>query len=285
KQAPLSWPDEQVLAGLRRPARLRVFAHVLQSMSDSDHDPMDTLARTIEVVARQPQDRGTEDAILLGAIGRGFAAMGDYGEAERYLEDACVEWQALGQYHGASRSATELLRLRALGGAAEVDRTVDRWIAPLLADPRMGGVSRAFVYGELVRAYSLTGRLALVEEYFVELEEVEAPHHVTASARRWYARALDSGGQVSKAADQRRLLNERCEEGTFERVFVLLADLDEAQLKAGAETTNLLDALQQTADDPGTLWGYEVRRLIRVICKRGLRGRDLARAVATEFRY
>ncbi|MBK7156311.1 MAG: hypothetical protein IPH72_31830 [Sandaracinaceae bacterium] len=148
--------------GLRR----RLHAQRIQHARDAGdaellEASLDAALREVPVVG----DETTEDIHLLGALGRGLAAMGRLDEAARHLTRACELADALGEPAARARSLCELLRVSGLlGRADEVDALASRWVERDLSAMPVNDQGRAYLLLAQVHASVHLSRWAGAQE-------------------------------------------------------------------------------------------------------------------------
>lgn len=237
---------EDWLRSQPRPFRLRLWAHVVQSVADG----MDEWSSYLEAASAElapPGDEHAEDLALASALGRAHAAVYDYGAAIPLLERAANGWLALESPHDATYAVSELLRV---AGAADDEalfaRTVARHVAAIRRDPRTSLVGLAFVQLQMGRASVQLGeKVAGARALEAIPESGPLPGHVLASRSRWLANA---GTKAHRAALQLRTRDAA--------PVVALAALD-----AALEQGDGAEALRRASRVP--LLDREVARLVR----------------------
>jgi len=197
---PHPWPSDSDLAQQPRAARLRHVAHVVQSEAEGGEDPGGSADRALRLVRRR-LERASEDAVLLGAVGRAFGAADRDEDAISALREAIATWQDIGSPADSTHALCELLRLLGVAGrAAEIDVITRRDLPLIETDPRMSDKSLGFVRVALGRAYVQVGR---PEEGFRELSEAPEgralPLIAEAGRLRWLSRAHDALGRPNEA--------------------------------------------------------------------------------------
>lgn len=269
--AVLANPLTEGAATMERSARLRWLAQWVQSCADAEHDEP---AREAVAEARghvaEAGERTDADAILLGAMGRALAAIGEASAAVAPLEQAVQLWWALESEAESTYALSELVRVAGvLGDVALVERG-DQWRAEVAARPEADPVSVLFVTASAIRAWVQVGHVERAQELVEGLDADTAelaPRHLRESMLRWRARLLDGRGRHAEADTVRASM--------VEGIYASLAALDRVRRDA----VDPAEALARLQADPGK--GHEVRRLL----KRLPEGVDPAGWVAERFRY
>lgn len=245
---PDPWPDEAEIAEEPRASRLRYLAHVVQSEAEGGADPGAAADRARPWV-RERLERASEDAVLLGAIGRALAAAERDDEAIRVLHEAVATWQDIGAPYDSTHALCELLRLLGIAGRAdEVHAVVRRDLPPVDAEPRTSEKSLGFVRVALGRAYTQTGQPGLGLRELSDAPEGRAlPLIAEAGRLRWLALSYDALGQSASADEIRARLATRKDPPYPWTLQARLARLDAAR-RDGAVTAALREELSSTAE-------------------------------------
>jgi len=268
----IPWPDPEWLHSWRRPLRLRILAHLVQSAADCDEQAeLDYFERARGQLSA-PGEESLEELILLGALGRALAAVRQYPDAAALLRRAVVGFVELGQPYQASHSFCELCRVQGILGSE--DPLTASWMQGIATDPRSPAGQLSFL--RLARGRSLLqlGRPELAAEQLdpraIEHQWRLCPLHVQQSRGRWWALTLDRLGLPAEAERERESLSADTE-------FRLLAALDRC-LRDEEDPGSILEELQQNQDV-----GYEIRRLRRLASAGTLE--EQAWVVVAEYRY
>jgi hypothetical protein len=237
----LDFPSQEWLGRQRRPHRLAVVAHVLQSAADVGDSRVRAFVDQALAHVGAPGDECAEDLRVLGAAGRALAAIDDYERARELLLRAVRGWCELRHAAEASRAVCELLRIVGVLGDRDGYREAACYADEVLDDPRTSPISRAYVKAAVERALC---QLGMPEEALrdsdVPFSFAEAGAWLMASRTRWRARALAACGRI----DEARALRERLDETDEElRPFAWLARLD-ARIERGERVEDLVDALK-----------------------------------------
>jgi len=272
----LEWPSDEELASMHRSLRLRLIAQIVQSASDGGHDPLGAARRATRSL-RDPLERGIEDLVLLGAIGRARAAAGQYEEAIRDLDEAVRGWREVAAEHESSHALSELLRLLGITGqAAHIGELCETHVQAFELLPQVSEVSIGFVVVAAGRALVQVGRFEAALSYLGDARPwPPLPRHLEGARERWCARALDGLGRVDDAAARRRKLAKLAElaldhdEGLRDQAD--LAELD-AAIRGGDPTHAIVRKLEASDDGQSLL----------VLCPPGA---DRAAFLAEHWRY
>lgn len=223
ESAPIPWPEDEVLRRMRRPLRMRLLAHVVQSAADdSDARALDYAGRA-ECWLADPLEWAEGDLALQGARGRALASAGHYDDACNLLDAVVCAWLELGQAHQASFAACELLRLLGLARNRDALDIGSRRAVEILSDLRTSDKSRTFLRLALGRAWIQAGDEQTGLEWLADDPVwAKAPDHVCGSRLRWRAHALRGreGEQAWEALRQEGL-----------GMHVALAEIDRAVLR------------------------------------------------------
>jgi Lon protease (S16) C-terminal proteolytic domain len=262
------WPDALVRSEEMRPFRLRLVAHLVQGAADhSDAAAIDFVARARRYVLPLGE-RSPEDAILLGAIGRALASVGQLDAAAAALDEAITTWEGLEDESQASYALCERLRIAGVQQDAIAVRRLGAVAAAVRAHPATEALTDGFVCLALARAQL---RLGLAEDARSLLDEdlgwEELPPHLRSARGRFVAGALALLGRDDEA--------QRVRTAIPAEPWRTLAHLDE-EVARGGDGQQLLAVL---ASDPTA--GREVRRLL----ERCPPGASAAEHVALHFRY
>ncbi len=286
ERALLEWPVvSSWFAALDNNAQSRALAHAVQSAADADLEAVEGYAASAEAwLDRVPV---TAEALSLrGAVGRGYAALGEYGKAGVALERAVAGWFELGRVGDASHPLCELLRVRGIqrdAGAVTVLRNRVGAFLEATPDP----TSRAFVELALGRALVQSGagddgQTALRD---TATDWGQAPPHVQASRLRWLHYVAVTSADDAAASEHLAKLDDLRDEGQpydSDQRYVARVDRGLAQ---GSVLTPDVEALV------GLLPGGDeaARTLVRLSGGRPLadamRDRAVVRRMAWEYRY
>jgi hypothetical protein len=236
---------------------------------------------------RPRQERTREDLVLLGAMGRAYAAGRQYAAAGDLLRETVEGWFDAEDVPGASHSLCEYLRVLGISrdaGAIEgaMTRFVTRFETEIADDP----VSAAFVKLALGRAWAQVGRPAEAIEALGDATASwrRAPQHVIFSRLRWLARALRAAGRTDEAGARLAELGKASDGRPVGTPFLLLGQLDEAIASSDpASIAHGLARLLEEARKERTSWGHSVVRLDAQVAAGDSVTR--ARSIADEFGY
>ncbi|MAQ17001.1 MAG: hypothetical protein CMN30_19690 [Sandaracinus sp.] len=231
-QARLLPLDREWWKAQRRPVRLRLMAHAVQAAADAVGEDWEMTADTARGQLLEPSDQSREDFMLLGALGRLFAAWHRWELAEEFLDAALQGWEDIREPSGASFPLCERIRVAGVRGHRELVR--EHWrkrVVPLMIDPQVSPASRGFLALAMIRASVQCGDHAAAlrdaEEWHSWI--VRGPRHVQGSAARWIANALDAVNRGADADSQRAVAREIGQQATKSAAFCgILVDLDEA---------------------------------------------------------
>lgn len=236
--APLPWPVPP-WPWLGQPAtRVRAVAQVVQSWTDGASSPLPGQLAEAERSLRTRDDRSAEDAELLGALGRAWAAVGELEAAQRHLSDAVSLWFALDRDADCSHALCELLRVAALRKDEEALALAIRRAQDGLDTSLFQGLSPHYVQHALLRAAVLIGDGARAPQVPATLRTPEPD--LGRSTQRWWARALDLKGQRAQADAARASI-------PADTVEAQLAHLD-AALRDGRDPAAVVAALREGSE-------------------------------------
>lgn len=248
EKTPLPWPDPAALAEEPRASRLRHLAQVVQSEAEAGVDPGAAADRARDWL-RPPLERASEDAVLLGAMGRAYGAAERDEDARDVLRDAVETWHQVGYSAESTHALCELLRQ--LGLARDlpgIQAAVEQHIPRVEADPRTSDKSLGFVRVALGRAYTQAGRSELGRDELSDVPESRALPLIAEGARlRWLALACDALGEHRAADEARARLEARSDPPYPWKLQAALARLDRAR-RDGVVTASLLDGLDAIAE-------------------------------------
>lgn len=272
KELPLPWPEEAELLREPRASRLRRLAQVVQSEAEVGKDP-GAAADRARPWLRPPLERASDDAVLLGAMGRAYGAAERDEAAIAVLREAIEAWHDVGSAAESTHALCELLRQ--LGMAADRDglRTVvEHHIPRVEADPRVSDKSLGFVRVALGRAYVQAGEAALGRDELSGVPDSRALPLIAEGARlRWLALAHDALGDFGEADAARRRLLQRSKAPYPWRLQTALAHLDAAR-RDGDDLARLLEEVVSVAE-------------LALARRRCPEGRDLAFHLTQRSRY
>ncbi|MCC7542905.1 MAG: hypothetical protein IT379_42205 [Deltaproteobacteria bacterium] len=265
------WPSDDFLHRYPRPVRLRVLAHVVQSVADAPRADVSRWVDEARAHLAPPNEEHTEDLELLGAIGRALASAGHDDDALSVLNRAVEGWFASWRSDGATHALCELLRLHgARPDPRAVGTTIERSVPPVLADPRTSDVARGFVHLAAGRALTSIGAhddaLSMLD---APLDWPQYPRHLQLSRLRWRANALTRAGRHE---DGHRARRELALKGTG-TAYPALSALDLA-LATRDDPRPALASLESVAGDELSRWHVP-----------GLEAAELGRRVALGWRY
>lgn len=182
----LEWPgDAQWFTSLDADAQLAALAHAVQSAADADLDVVASYAEAAVARLGSVPPRA-EMLMLLGAVGRAYAAVGAFAEATHSLERAVDGWFALGQAPSASHALCELLRVRGVQrDAASVQGLRPRieHLLDLTKDANSAAFTRLALGRALAQSGDLEGGRAALDDEVASW--AAAPAHAQASRLRW----------------------------------------------------------------------------------------------------
>lgn len=245
---PHPWPEEDELSSEHRAVRLRHLAQVVQSEAEGGNAPGAAADRARSYIRLRPE-RASEDAVLLGAIGRALGAAERDEDAIEALREAVSTWQDIGSPFDSTHAICELLRLLGIAGrAAEVAEIVERDVPPIESDWRTSDKSLGFVRVAVGRAYLQLGRANDALRELSDTPEGRAlPLIAEAGRLRWLARAHDALGDPIAADETRRLLSSRQQPSYPWQLQTALARLDAAR-RDGRVTEALRDELRRSSE-------------------------------------
>ncbi len=272
----LPWPDDEELAPYDEQTRGTVLAHVVQSASDGGG------VQTVRLYAERAEaslEGGSSDALeLRGALGRAWAACGDYERASSSLARVVEAWLPIRPAQ-ASRPLCELLRVEGiLGRSTEVQRW-RRFVDTELASA-LDAESRRYVDLAVGRALVQVGqREEGLEVLGAARLGADSPQHVRRSALRWRARAARELGRAELAATCEAALRAL---GSSDQLCLAVLDRVFADV---AQTTACLEELIALPVD-GTEARVQLERLAPGASPRAVAERpDTLRRLRDEARY
>lgn len=256
--------------------RLAVMAHVVQGAADSDLNAVPyAIDEARETLAAEGDAAWEQAAELKGAIGRACAALGQYGNALAWLNEAAEAWRKHDRADRSSIAACEMLRVASLAMARSHQQA--EWC---MSSPGTDTVSRSYVVLARARADIVSGQL---EQGLDRLSDsvLDWPHaspEVKPAALRWRHRAQVLLGRDSEARQSMQEL-ERMEEGDQ----LHLARLDLALARGGDWQTPLADlfGVVPLGQEAVRTW----RRLGGSLESRAGWTTEDARRLADEYRY
>jgi tetratricopeptide (TPR) repeat protein len=281
---------------------------VVQSHTDSESCSLDD-AEEAERQLAEPVDRTEGDARLLGAIGRAYAAVGNYSRALQRLREAVAEWRELDQLQQASYAVCELVRVLGVGVSLqrhhaaglftgpsfpacrpscldELHRVIAEDMASVLAHPMLSDESAGFLLLAKARALAQAGdERAAADALAAVLARPCDPPHLRFAAYRWALRiaAANPGAQQLRDSLDKQDDDDARVQAALSRLDALVLPREPPmarQLAAAGDTPDIL--LDQLSSMPG---GWETRRLRRRLAGSGLRGRELELHFVEEYRY
>ena len=268
------------LDGLRRPLRLHLLAHEVQSAADGcAADWEESLAVASEHVAA-PNEEHAEDLMLLGAMGRALAAWGRYADAQGCLRRAVRGWLELGRELDASVALCELLRVVGVGGQLP-DPEITGAVRLVRGDLRVSHSSRSFLALAHGRALLQAGqtRAGIAELEGSAITWTATRPHVQASRHQWLAVAV-YGEDPARSREHWRALERLAEATPSEARYAhRLAELDRVALGEVGEEL-LVPALTRllAEEDDG-------RRILRFSDTEDAEAPEQAAALRRHWRY
>jgi hypothetical protein len=268
----IRWPEQEFLDTLAPVIQRNLLAHVIQSARDAGSDELPTYIARARALVDPPRHGDDSELRVIGALGRGLAALRRYAEAQAMLSTAVEGWRAIYRADGSSYALCELLRV--IGIRSDTAALVG--LEPALEDYTLEShdyVADGFVRLARGRARVQLGQaeaaLELLEDAGFEWQLT--PDHLGQARERWLARALAAVGDEARASVMRKQLKQ-CSPDADQAV---LADLDAAlESQSGTEAASLLDRLrQQEAGSSRWLWDA------------GLTILEQARRIADEYPY
>ncbi len=176
-------------------------AHVVQAAADAGSASLAPYLDRAGALLRVPMEE--DDLRLLGAIGRGRAAMRRYREASEALEEATTAWIERDRRDECSRPLAEWLRVAALAGdPVSWQRAVQQGREHLDAtEPSdIGGL---FVRYALGRGLCTRGDTVEALAVLDLAAWLAAPAFLARSRARWRSRCLHALGRADEAAIER----------------------------------------------------------------------------------
>jgi hypothetical protein len=174
----------------RRPHRLQLLAHRVQAHNDAVEPDWQAVAAEALAAVAPPGEEHPEDLKVLGAVGRLYAAWGEWEEAVPLLSRVIDAWFDLEEPPEASYPLCELVRISGLYGDHTLLRDVAQRAARCGAHPRTSDHARTFLQLALGRAYAVRGEAGLAIAALAEeaASWAEAYGSVKSSRLRWLAR-------------------------------------------------------------------------------------------------
>lgn len=176
-------------------------AHVVQAAADAGSPSLAVfLGRARALLCDPPEG---DDLRLLGAVGRGLAAMRRYREAGEALERATDAWIELGDRGECSRPLAEWLRAAALASdSASWERAAQQGREHLDAT-EPADIGALFVRYALGRGLCTRGRAGEALAVLDGAAWLAAPAFLARSRARWRSRCLHALGRADEAATER----------------------------------------------------------------------------------
>lgn len=205
--------DEHALTP--RAERLRLLAHELQAYADAPSLAPEAHVRAriaaAKAALRPAGERAPEDAVLLGAMGRAWAALGARADATNALHDAVHAWAEMHLEAESSYALAALLRLVGIDKSDLLLTVLAEHVQNLERDARSSEKSMGYVRLAYARALVQVGLPGHAEQAWALLDDAPGraplPHEVESARGRWQARALDALGRHSDADALRMALD------------------------------------------------------------------------------
>ncbi len=238
---PIPWPEDELLEGRTHEDRLTILAHIVQAAADGAWEPVPEYVRRARQVVGV--DRGPGALRLMGAMGRALAAVGDFDDASRLLDDAIEGWVALNDPGESSHALCERLRVAGiLGRRDEVVELRARAAERLI--PAFSTDSLQYAALAVGRALAQVGAFAeAMSALSTDALGAHARDEVRAGALRWMAFAARGAGDLARAGEAIAAL-----EGLGETDQLLLARLDAGPLDAAARRATVRALIEGTPE-------------------------------------
>jgi hypothetical protein len=271
---------EPWFAELGRDERDRVLAHVLQSASDGFPDRVLAYADAMSEDLRQ-EPRAA--APLEGAIGRAYAAIGEYDGALTWLVEATAHWIQTEQPASASFPLCEQLRVLGIRRDSSAIEALESTVAQVDAATN-GSDGWAFVRLAHGRALAQVGALDAAEARLRASGTHTGPDHAEAARLRWlhYVALRRTQSDVPEQID---LLSRGAAEGRSGwRTQHRLARIDRA-LELGLDHTAVAGELLLAPSE-----GHEARAALTWLApglplEEAPKDRELVARLAWTYRY
>ncbi|MES2641329.1 MAG: S16 family serine protease [Myxococcota bacterium] len=198
---PLLLPELPVGFRPRRPHRLQLSAHRVQAHNDAVEPGWRQVAEEALADVALPGEEHPGDLKVLGAVGRLYAAWGEWDAAAPLLTRAIDAWFDLEEPAEASYPICELVRIGGLSGDATRLGHAVRQAARCADHPRTSEHARTFLQLAIGRAYAVRGDSALALEALAAGAALwdETYVHVKASRLRLLARVTGGPLEALKA--------------------------------------------------------------------------------------
>lgn len=282
------------LRELRRPIRLRLLAHAVQSEADHSLDdpdrpgdgvaggPASAVALAQENLASE-REESPADLRLLGSLGRWHAAAGEPEKAIPVLVRAVRAWCELDLPQHAAPALSEYLRLLGEAGRGQALATcLDMFFVRCRDHPQTTTVSRGFLELAAGRASLQAQRPTRAGRHLAPLGLFwgDLPLHLQASRLRWLARWNRESQKPETASRCLRELERLAHDHPEHAAFALqLARLDHARHTSG-DPRPALEALRTLPTETA-----EVSRLLRLHHASSADPQTQARVVCEHYRY
>ncbi|MCC7534977.1 MAG: hypothetical protein IT379_02120 [Deltaproteobacteria bacterium] len=271
RRAVAVWPSAELLARSPRPVRLRLLAHVVSSLADTQSSDIDRFVDEARGHLAGAGEEHAEDLDLLAAMGRALAAVDRDVDALDVLRRAVDGWFAIWRPDGAAAALSEMLRIHGFRfDPRSVGETVERFVPGVLGHVRTTDVARATVHLAAGRALTSVGAhddaLVMLD---APLDWSQCPSDVQHSRLRWRANALTRAGRREDGHRARRELALRGSGSAFPALSAL-----DLALSLRDDPLPALASLESVAADEIARWHAP-----------GLTPVELARRVALRWRY
>lgn len=227
-------------------------AHVVQAAADAGSAALGTFIERARAMLTDPWE--DDDLRLLGAIGRGLAAMRRYAEAGGVLAEATRAWLALGSPGEASRPLAEWVRVAALSEEGDAWDHAARAAHDYLVNVPREDLGALFVRYALGRGLCTRGAMGDALTVLDGADWTAGPSWLARSRGRWRARALHATGRVDEARAERAVIAAATDDDgttTTEVRFVALDEARESDGDLGAAVAAVRGAAPQGV---GWLW-------------------------------
>lgn len=227
-------------------------SHAVQAATDAGSQSLpEYLVRARGLLRAVRRD---DDLRLLGAIGRGLAAMRRYPEAGTVLAEATHAWRDLENFVESSRPLAEWVRVAALGENVEKWDHAARAAHDYLTTAPREDMGALFVRYALGRGLCTRGAMGEALSVLDGAEWTAGPSWLARSRGRWRARTLHSLGRAEEARAGRAVIAAATDDDgttTIEARFVALDEAREADGDLGAAVAAVRGGAPQGV---GWLW-------------------------------
>jgi hypothetical protein len=267
----------KVLTRWPLPLRMKLLAHVMQSATDTDTErTRDYLSRIEEqFLSKLAHEMSGEELRLLGAAGRGHAALGNFERSRELSLSALRAWVALQEWEQATFPLSEYLRLLGiLQQREELFEALSLYVDEL-SRSQCSNNGLGFVYLAAGRALCQMNEPERAMLY-LEHREIDwrlVSPHLRRACWRWQWVALLALRREAEARELREKLQAKHD------AYWCLLRLEESSTEAAQEVSALVNSTKE-------VWGSEfLRTFQRLECTPESATREQIETFLREYRY